>query len=69
MGGESTWPPAADLGLQSWEGVLANCFEYSGFFRMDQEMMSSLEQSIQEYASQKGEVVGPMAFLWSPICS
>ena len=57
MGIESTGPPAAALGLWRWEGVLTNCSaECSGFSRMDQETVSSLEQSNQEGHSRKDQV-------------
>ena len=59
MGGESAGLPAAALGLQRWEGVLTNCSECSRFSRMDQEMVSSLEQTSQESApSRKDQVPG-----------
>ena len=47
MGGDH-WAPVATMVLQSWEAVLTNCSECSRFSRMDQEMLSSLEQSMQD---------------------
>ena len=36
------------MGLDGQEGVLTNCSEYSRFSMIDQEMVSSWEQSSQE---------------------
>ena len=40
------WAPSRSSG---GEGVISNCSECSGSYRMDQDMMSSLKQTSQEF--------------------
>ena len=54
MGPESTGLPAAALGLQEGVGeVLTYCSDCRGFSRMDQVIVSSMEQTSQQSAPAK----------------